>query len=110
AADATVRTPPALPFTFPLAVKALSSTIAHKSDIGGVELNVRGTGEIVAAIEREWKATRVKRVLVQPMVHGLGEVLIGYRNDPDVGPMVMLAAGGVLAEIYRDRSLRLAPV
>ena len=44
------------------------------------------------------------------MTAGLGEVLIGYRLDADVGPLVMLAAGGVLAEIHRDRSLRLAPV
>ena len=44
------------------------------------------------------------------MMPGLGEVLIGYRVDADVGPLVMLAAGGVLAEIHRDRSLRLAPV
>ena len=50
------------------------------------------------------------RVLVQPMMPGLGEVLIGYRVDADVGPLVMLAAGGILAEIHRDRSLRLAPV
>src|SRR6187401_3434471 len=44
------------------------------------------------------------------MTSGLGEVLIGYRLDADAGPMVMLAAGGILAEIHRDRSLRLAPV
>jgi acyl-CoA synthetase (NDP forming) len=44
------------------------------------------------------------------MVAGIGEVLIGYRSDADVGPLVMLATGGVLAEIHRDRSLRLAPV
>jgi hypothetical protein len=50
------------------------------------------------------------RVLVQPMLTGLGEVLIGYRRDRDVGPIVMVAAGGILTEIYRDRSLRLAPV
>jgi hypothetical protein len=49
-------------------------------------------------------------VLVQPMVQGVGEVLIGYRVDPDVGPLIMLAAGGILAEIHRDRSLRLAPI
>jgi len=49
-------------------------------------------------------------VLVQPMVSGLGEVLVGYRVDPAAGPLVMVAAGGVLTEIYRDRSLRLAPV
>jgi acyl-CoA synthetase (NDP forming) len=44
------------------------------------------------------------------MIRGLGEVLIGYRVDADAGPLVMLAAGGVLTEIYQDRALRLAPV
>ena len=44
------------------------------------------------------------------MVSGVGEVLIGYRVDRDVGPLVMVAAGGLYAEIFRDRSLRLAPV
>ena len=53
---------------------------------------------------------RLDRVLVQPMVAGLGEVLVGYRVDPDVGPLVIVAAGGVMTEIYADRSLRLAPV
>ena len=52
----------------------------------------------------------IERVLVQPMVRGVGEVLLGYRVDPQVGPIVLLAAGGVLTEIYRDRSVRLAPV
>jgi acetate---CoA ligase (ADP-forming) len=51
-----------------------------------------------------------RRMLVQPMTAGIGEVLIGYRVDPDVGPLVMAAAGGIYTEIYRDRSLRLAPV
>jgi succinyl-CoA synthetase beta subunit len=51
-----------------------------------------------------------QRLLVQPMIAGVGEVLIGYRVDPDVGPLVMVAAGGIYTEIYRDRSLRLAPV
>src|SRR5205085_7988931 len=53
---------------------------------------------------------RIDGVLVQPMVSGLGEVLVGYRIDPDVGPLVIVAAGGIFTEIYRDRSLRLAPV
>ena len=44
------------------------------------------------------------------MVTGVGEVLVGYRVDPDVGPLVMVAVGGIFTEIYRDRSLRLAPV
>ena len=49
-------------------------------------------------------------VLVQHMEKGLAEVILGYKRDPQVGPVVMLGAGGVLAEIYRDLALRLAPV
>jgi acyl-CoA synthetase (NDP forming) len=111
ALDADTREAPALPFfSYPVVVKALSDTIAHKSDVGGVVLNVTDDKALVAAIEKVSAATGTLRVLVQPMVKGLGEVLIGYRVDPDVGPLVMLAAGGVLAEIHRDRSIRLAPV
>jgi succinyl-CoA synthetase beta subunit len=44
------------------------------------------------------------------MVSGVGEALLGYRVDRDVGPLIMVAAGGLLAEIMRDRSLRLAPI
>src|SRR5207244_9744900 len=90
--------------------KALSATIAHKSDVGGVMLDVRDEAALLAAIQKIKAATKVERVLVQPMTPGLGEVLIGYRVDRDVGPLVVLAAGGILAEIHRDRSLRLAPI
>jgi len=108
--DAGAKEPPALPFAYPVVVKVLADTIAHKSDVGGVVLNVRDGAGLLAAAARIKQATKINRVLVQPMVSGLGEVLIGYRIDPDVGPIVMLAAGGVLAEIHRDRSIRLAPV
>src|SRR5690349_6252548 len=53
---------------------------------------------------------RLDRALVQPMISGVGEALVGYRVDRDIGPLVMVAAGGLFTEIYRDRSLRLAPV
>jgi acyl-CoA synthetase (NDP forming) len=99
-----------LPFPYPVVVKALSSAIAHKSDVGGVMLNLRDHMELTFAVRDVTQATKVDRVLLQPMIAGIGEVLIGYRVDADVGPLVMLAAGGILAEIHRDRSLRLAPV
>jgi acetate---CoA ligase (ADP-forming) len=63
-----------------------------------------------ANVRRHRPGTTVARVLVQPMVAGVGEVLIAYRVEPEVGPLVMLAMGGVLTEIYRDRVLRLAPI
>ena len=62
------------------------------------------------AKEEMKQRTGVDRFLVQQMVRGVGEALIGYRVDAQVGPIVMVAAGGALAEIHRDRSLRLAPV
>ncbi len=102
---------------YPVAVKVLSADIPHKTDVGGVVLGVRDAdalADAVAQIAREVPAHRpgakVERVLVQAMARGVGEALVGYRVDPQVGPVVMLAAGGVLTEIYRDRSLRLAPV
>jgi acyl-CoA synthetase (NDP forming) len=117
ALDAATKKVPPLPFPYPVAVKVLSSEITHKTDIGGVVLNVTDDAALLAAIQKicasaaeRAPGARIDRVLVQPMVSGLGEVLIGYRVDPDVGPLVMVAAGGVLTEIYRDRSLRLAPV
>ena len=52
----------------------------------------------------------LEQVPIQPMTSGLGEILLGFRRDPDAGPIVLIAAGGVYTEIYRDRSIRLAPV
>ncbi len=110
ALDTSATSAPTLPFPYPVAVKALSAKIAHKSDVGGVILNVRDGAGVLAAAQTIKQKTGADRVLVQPMTSGIGEVLIGYRVDRDVGPLVMLAAGGILAEIHRDRSLRLAPI
>ena len=116
ALDLPVTRASQLPFAYPVAVKLLAADVAHKTELGGVVLDVRdrdglvaAAQSIAAAVARQAKIA-VDRVLVQPMVSGLAEVLIGYRVDPDVGPLVMVAAGGVMAEIHRDRSLRLAPV
>ena len=117
ALDAQITRAPHLPFSYPVAVKALVAGIAHKTDIGGVVLGVHDGDGLIAAIRQiqanvaqHRPGTALDRVLVQPMVLGLGEVLVGYRVDRDVGPLVLVAAGGVFTEIYRDRSLRLAPV
>jgi len=103
--------PPALPFGFPVALKVLSAAITHKSDHGGVILNIPDRAALATAIGAlHARLPQAGRVLVQPMITGLGEALLGYRVDPDAGPLVMVAAGGITTEIYRDRSLRLAPV
>jgi acyl-CoA synthetase (NDP forming) len=112
---ATARVPD-LPFAYPVAVKVLSADIPHKTEAGGVALNVRDGEALVAAIAtmrdtvRQRTGITPERALVAPMISGIGEALVGYRVDREVGPLVMVAAGGVYTEIYRDRSLRLAPV
>jgi len=115
--DADIARAPTLPFPYPVVVKALSAEIAHKTEAGGVVLNVADGDALLEAIKairsnvaQAMPHASVPRMLVQPMVSGVGEALIGYRVDPAVGPLVMVAAGGILTEIYRDRSLRLAPI
>jgi len=117
ALEAGIARAPTLPFAYPIAVKVLCAEIAHKTDVGGVALGVADGDALLAAIRKIAAAVaerspgaRVDRVLVQPMASGLGEVLLGYRVDRDVGALIMVAAGGVLTEIARDRSLRLAPI
>ncbi|MFI5427147.1 acetate--CoA ligase family protein [Aeromicrobium sp. UC242_57] len=107
----------ALPVPGPTVVKILSADVAHKSDIGGVVLNVqdaRGVrlaiDDICVAVSEQAPGIVVDRLVVQSMAHGVGEALVGYRLDADAGPIVLVAAGGVLAELYHDRSVRLAPV
>ena len=78
-------------------------------------LNVADGAALVAACRRVHDNVAahghtIRRVLVHPMLSGVGEVLLGYRVDPAVGPLIMVAMGGLFTEIYRDRSLRLAPV
>lgn len=106
-----------LSFDYPVVVKVLHEEIAHKTDVGGVVLPIHDATQLAEAMRRivDNVATHlphltVDKVLVQAMGKGLGEVLVGYRRDPDVGPLVMLAAGGILTEIYCDRAMRLAPV
>jgi len=109
--------PEHLPFDFPVVAKACSEHIQHKTEVGGVVLGIRDAQGIRQACEsmaanlRE-RAPEVEcdTVLFQPMRKGLTEVLVGYRVDPEAGPMIMLAAGGIWAEVLRDRSIRLAPV
>ncbi len=108
---------PDFPFLFPVAAKVLDVAIPHKTEAGGVVLNIGSRDELAEAIEmiRSHVAERmngheVQRILVQQMTKGLGEVLLGFKRDPQVGPIVVLAAGGIYTELFRDTTMRLAPV
>lgn len=108
---------PALPFDFPVVAKVCSEHIRHKTEVGGVVLNLNSRAEVAtalaglsASLAQHAPGVPCEEVLIQPMHKGLAEVLLGYRVDPEAGPIVMLAAGGIWAEVARDRSIRLAPV
>jgi acyl-CoA synthetase (NDP forming) len=102
---------------FPVVAKILSPDIAHKTDAGGVVVNIpdapaleRAAADILKNVRARHPQAQLAGVLVQRMEKGLAEVILGYRRDPQVGPVVVLGVGGVLAEIYRDFAVRLAPV
>lgn len=106
-----------LPFDYPVVAKLCSPAIAHKTEVGGVVLGVGTAQELDGALAtlrsnlaRNAPGTACDQALVQPLCKGLAEVLVGYRIDPDAGPVIMLAAGGIWAEVLRDRSIRMAPV
>ena len=65
---------------------------------------------LLDAVRSSAPSAKVEGVLVQPMVKGLAEAIVGYRHDPLVGPVVLVGMGGQLAEIYRDTALECAPV
>jgi acyl-CoA synthetase (NDP forming) len=89
---------------YPVAVKLAG--VAHKTEKKGVVLGVPDRPALQEAV----KSFDGKAVLVQKMESGLGEAIVGYRNDPVVGPLVLVGAGGILSEIYRDFAVRMAPV
>jgi acyl-CoA synthetase (NDP forming) len=89
---------------YPVALKVLDAE--HKTEVGGVALGIADHAALRSKV-LEWKKSRV---MVQKMERGLAEAIVGYREDPVAGPLVLVGAGGTLAEIYRDFQLAMAPV
>lgn len=112
--DSAVRIDPEAPppLAYPVALKAVSAEIAHKTEAGAVALNVADADALRTAARamRARLGGRISGFIAQPMAKGVAEAIVGYRRDPLVGPVIVLGAGGVLAEIYRDVVLRIAPV
>jgi len=102
---------------FPVALKLVSPDILHKTDVGGVLLNINdaaaaqaGFATIVQRARRAYPHALIRGVQVQPMVGGGQEVIVGVRRDPTFGPLVMFGLGGIYVEALADVSFRLAPL
>jgi len=103
---------------FPVVLKLYSETITHKTDVGGVQLNLR----TASSVRQAWKAIEsscIKKagkehflgVTVQPMIKLEGyELIVGSSIDPQFGPVLLFGTGGQLVEVYKDRSLGLPPL
>ena len=101
---------------FPVVLKIVSPEISHKTDFGGVKLNINTPAELKKAymeimdgVQRHGRAT-VKGMLVEKMVSGGKEIIIGVSRDPQFGPLVMFGLGGIYVEILKDVTFRLAPL
>jgi acyl-CoA synthetase (NDP forming) len=102
---------------FPVAIKIVSPDVAHKTEAGGVQLDVTDVKALQAGLRKMRETVTQRRpeaklegFAIQEMGRGLAEVLVGYRVDAQVGPTIAVGVGGVLAEIYRDVAVALAPV
>ena len=102
---------------FPVALKVDSPDILHKSEAKAIQLNVRSEQEILRAYDEilENAASyhpnaRINGVLVQEMIPGGTEVMIGMSRDPQFGPTIAFGLGGIFVEVLKDISLRVAPL
>lgn len=99
----------------PVVVKVMSPDILHKSDAGGVQVNLRTAADVKAAIEGmldapKIKGARIDGFLIEEMAPAGHELVIGGLRDPQFGPLVMVGLGGIFVEILKDVSFRLCPI
>jgi len=96
---------------FPVALKACSAELMHKSERGGIELNLRSKGDVREAYRRITQDIDLELdgVLVQEMVPGQRELVAGLNRDSQFGPCVMLGIGGIMTEVFQDTVFRMAP-
>ena len=105
-------------FGFPIVLKVYSKTITHKTDVGGVKLNlnnreavIQAYREIVESVTRHVGKEHLQGVTVQPMIHREGiELIVGSSIDEQFGPVMLFGMGGQLVEVFKDRALAIPPL
>lgn len=102
---------------YPVALKIIAEQLSHKSDVGGVQLNLRNGQAVAEAfedmmsrIENAYPDVKIEGVLVQPMVTGGRELILGGRQDPQFGPIILVGLGGIFVEIFEESIIRVAPI
>jgi acetate---CoA ligase (ADP-forming) subunit beta len=96
---------------YPVVLKACSPEMMHKTEAGVIELNLKSSNNLAAAYQRIMSSISIELegLLVQEMVPGMRELVLGMSREPQFGPCVMLGLGGVMTEILNDAVIRVAP-
>ena len=117
ACDAAQAIKIAKKISYPVVMKIASPQIIHKSDAGGVMVNLKNDEEIESAFDtivgnakKYDKKAEIKGVLIVEMVKGGKELIIGSKHEPGFGPVIMLGMGGIYVEVLKDVTFKLAPV
>lgn len=102
---------------YPVVLKIVSPDVIHKSDVGGVVLNLKTSQEVAEVYEKLLKRivscvpkAKIEGVLVEEMVPPAREIIVGATKDPQFGPTVIFGLGGIFVEILKDVSFRVAPI
>jgi acetyl-CoA synthetase (ADP-forming) len=97
---------------YPLVIKASAAELSHKTERGLVQVDIRNQSEALSGFEHIQRETKKEggRVLVQEMIKGSRELVIGLTRDIQFGPCVMFGLGGIFTEILEDISFRVAPI
>jgi acetyl-CoA synthetase (ADP-forming) len=104
-------------FGYPVVLKIMSPQIIHKSDVGGVQLNLQNSSDVKQAYKTILENVKsnnpdavIQGILVQKMAPPSHEIIVGATIDPQFGPTIMLGMGGIYVEIYKDVTFRVAPI
>ena len=102
---------------FPVVLKVVSPQIIHKTDVGGIYLNIRSKpelqrafSEVLTNVRKKVPKARIEGFLVQKMVENGQEIIIGSKKDEQFGHAIMFGLGGIFVEVFEDVSLRIVPI
>jgi acyl-CoA synthetase (NDP forming) len=102
---------------YPVVLKIVSSDIVHKSDVGGVIINLKDAKavqnaykQIMEKVKKHKPKAKIIGILVQEMASSSTEVIVGATKDPQFGPAIMFGLGGIFVEVLKDVTFRIAPI
>lgn len=95
---------------FPVAIKLCSSKILHKTDVGGVKLDIKDSKELEQVFKKFRKKFPTENLLIEHMEKKGVEIIVGLIQDPTFGLTIMFGTGGIFTELYKDVSFRVVPI